>query len=266
MSKIPCDVIKDLLPLYADNVCSEHSKDIVEEHLTECEDCREYYEAMTEKLPEISGKDVSAGAEDEFLTYVKRKLTYQKLLIAGIVFFVVLLIPVLYERLSTSELDSVIPAFDERLDTEDVRVTELYQLKDGSIYFTLESSEDASTTYTSSVVTPDSDNGQYDDNGWRTVSLKHSFTDMFSSAEAFRRVSYALPLTQETNNDNRDPSVKKCESIYYEGKENERITIWKEGQIVKPAPETVELRVKLEKKCSVPDPNDSVILFYDTLD
>ena len=33
MSKISCDVIKDLLPLYKDRVCSEKSMDLVEEHL-----------------------------------------------------------------------------------------------------------------------------------------------------------------------------------------------------------------------------------------
>lgn len=39
--KISCEVINDLLPLYHDEVCSEESKRIVEEHLKECENCRE---------------------------------------------------------------------------------------------------------------------------------------------------------------------------------------------------------------------------------
>lgn len=39
--KYSCDMIKDLLTLYCDDVCSEDSKAIVEEHLTECEPCRE---------------------------------------------------------------------------------------------------------------------------------------------------------------------------------------------------------------------------------
>lgn len=39
--KISCDVISDLLPLYYDNVCSEDSKILVEEHLAQCESCRE---------------------------------------------------------------------------------------------------------------------------------------------------------------------------------------------------------------------------------
>lgn len=40
--KYNCDLIKDLLPLYVDEICSDESKKIVEEHLDECLDCRDY--------------------------------------------------------------------------------------------------------------------------------------------------------------------------------------------------------------------------------
>ena len=39
--KTDCEVIRDLLPLYADNACSVKSCAMVEEHLQECPDCRE---------------------------------------------------------------------------------------------------------------------------------------------------------------------------------------------------------------------------------
>lgn len=38
-----CDVIKDLLPLYIENLCSEESKQVVEEHLEQCKECRQEY-------------------------------------------------------------------------------------------------------------------------------------------------------------------------------------------------------------------------------
>ena len=41
MSKLDCEIIKDLLPLYADNVCSDKSVKIVEEHLSDCSECSE---------------------------------------------------------------------------------------------------------------------------------------------------------------------------------------------------------------------------------
>lgn len=42
----PCGVIRDLLPLYIDNVCNEESRQAVENHLSECEECRSCCEAM----------------------------------------------------------------------------------------------------------------------------------------------------------------------------------------------------------------------------
>ena len=35
-----CEIIRDLLPLYADEICSESSKQLVEEHIAACESCK----------------------------------------------------------------------------------------------------------------------------------------------------------------------------------------------------------------------------------
>ena len=48
--KLDCDVIRDLLPLYHDRVCSEKTAELVQEHLSGCEDCRDYLEALDEDL------------------------------------------------------------------------------------------------------------------------------------------------------------------------------------------------------------------------
>jgi len=44
--KLICDVVRDLLPLYHDNVVGVESRKLVEAHLTECEEC----ECLLEKL------------------------------------------------------------------------------------------------------------------------------------------------------------------------------------------------------------------------
>ncbi len=54
MSKKECDIIKDLLPSYVDEICSEASREWIEEHLKECEECRASAEVM--KNTEISAK------------------------------------------------------------------------------------------------------------------------------------------------------------------------------------------------------------------
>ncbi len=50
--KITCDLIRDLLPLYRDGVCSIESKGIIDAHLKQCESCKEelrYMDASLEK-------------------------------------------------------------------------------------------------------------------------------------------------------------------------------------------------------------------------
>lgn len=54
--KHECEVILDLLPLYHDGVCSEKSREMVEEHLVECEACQR---ALAEIRKEISAPNVS---------------------------------------------------------------------------------------------------------------------------------------------------------------------------------------------------------------
>ena len=39
MNKIPCKIIEDLLPMYIDQVCSNETKEIIENHLKQCDKC-----------------------------------------------------------------------------------------------------------------------------------------------------------------------------------------------------------------------------------
>ena len=38
--KIDCEIIRDLLPLYVDDICSDQSRQAVDEHLRECTECK----------------------------------------------------------------------------------------------------------------------------------------------------------------------------------------------------------------------------------
>jgi len=44
--KYNCDMIADLIPLYIDNVCSDSSKQAVEEHISECAPCKKLFDDM----------------------------------------------------------------------------------------------------------------------------------------------------------------------------------------------------------------------------
>lgn len=52
-----CNVIRDLLPLYADDACSEESRALVGEHLLDCADCREMLQKLKENEIENNLKD-----------------------------------------------------------------------------------------------------------------------------------------------------------------------------------------------------------------
>ena len=43
--KVTCEIVEDLFPLYADNLCTAKSRQAVEEHLQECEKCRHAFDS-----------------------------------------------------------------------------------------------------------------------------------------------------------------------------------------------------------------------------
>ena len=49
--KHECDIVRDLMPLVVDGTASEKSRAMVEEHVGECEPCREMYGEMRQEVP-----------------------------------------------------------------------------------------------------------------------------------------------------------------------------------------------------------------------
>ncbi len=47
MSKVSCNTIRDILPLYVDEVISEDTRNMVADHLKQCAGCRKKYENMS---------------------------------------------------------------------------------------------------------------------------------------------------------------------------------------------------------------------------
>ena len=77
MNDIPCGVIRDLLPLYTEDLCSEESRALVDDHIINCTDCRRLKESMkkTEPLPADSG---------EGLKKIRKELKNRKLRTAAL--------------------------------------------------------------------------------------------------------------------------------------------------------------------------------------
>ena len=61
--KESCEVIKDLLPLYHDGVCSNDSAAMVKNHLAECEDCANELMNMDNKISLTNAVENRSEAE-----------------------------------------------------------------------------------------------------------------------------------------------------------------------------------------------------------
>ena len=89
--KYNCEMIRDLLPLYQDDVCSDSSRQAVEEHLGECKACTDYLQELRqsgeiENVIDIERKDALSSQAKFF----KRRSA-----VVGTVFAGIFLLPVL---------------------------------------------------------------------------------------------------------------------------------------------------------------------------
>lgn len=57
--KISCNIIKDLLPLYVENIVSNESKVLVEEHLKSCTECQAKLQKMQQPVKLSVDKDMN---------------------------------------------------------------------------------------------------------------------------------------------------------------------------------------------------------------
>ena len=57
-SKLPCDVVTDLLPSYVDGLTNETTSSYIKEHLSECSECNNKYKSMM-------GMDITPETSDE---------------------------------------------------------------------------------------------------------------------------------------------------------------------------------------------------------
>lgn len=72
--KYDCDIVKDLMPLYIDDLLSENSKKFVDDHINSCESCRKYYEKLSSEI-KIPVSRESRIADINPIVYLKENLS-----------------------------------------------------------------------------------------------------------------------------------------------------------------------------------------------
>ncbi|MCI8465103.1 MAG: hypothetical protein HFI63_04500 [Lachnospiraceae bacterium] len=86
----PCEIIRDLLPLYIDNACSAPSVEMIENHLAECSACTELLQSMKSNQYETA-----LHLEKEGVIAHQARRQKRKTLIAGAGIAGILCIPIL---------------------------------------------------------------------------------------------------------------------------------------------------------------------------
>ncbi len=117
--RLPCELIRDLLPLYHDGVCSEASKTVVTEHLRICDACAATLTALDAQIetPKLDADEAKP------LKSIKKKALKRNILVGLIIFFVVLW-GVLYLTIFSNV----------EMDPDEFSIDCIAELSDGRIY------------------------------------------------------------------------------------------------------------------------------------
>lgn len=85
-----CEIVQDLLPLYYDDVCSPSSKKLVQNHLANCESCRNLYEELkNDSVDRIMEKETHGVLERH--ARKERTAAFK----AGLIISILLIIPIM---------------------------------------------------------------------------------------------------------------------------------------------------------------------------
>ncbi len=119
-----CEIIRDLLPLYADGVCSAASRNLVEQHIQDCSACAEVLKLISDELPVTETAAEVDGAKAASKAWKKRKLRY--------VLLGLLIAAVLCGSLYGLTSPNIVPVDEAYLEVGDV-----YRMERGAVYVEL---------------------------------------------------------------------------------------------------------------------------------
>ncbi len=111
----PCNLIKDLLPLYHDDVCSNESQQIVQQHLSQCADCKSCYEELCKDEDVLILSDHADREQQKAASFqaVKKKLLKKQLFMIGVA--VLLLAAVTFSIIGLLKRSDRIVAYQDNL-------------------------------------------------------------------------------------------------------------------------------------------------------
>lgn len=215
MSKKNCELIKDLLPLYADEVCSEESRKAVAEHISQCDDCRKELDKM--------GQHIAVGADKDIkiIKRIKRRVWIERIVITGIIALVAFIGLFL---LKIAFLDGVKPMDYEKHNlAENIWI----EVDDNGDLWLVKKGIAAESVFIYPTLRDESGNylGYYDRDYDRATAEAYGFSLDYRSIIDLADVQIAV--NEERNllfNINKKENID--EVFYYDEKENKEYILW----------------------------------------
>ena len=111
MKEIKCTIIQDVLPLYIDEVVSQDTKEMIDEHLQYCNKCQKEYESMKRDI------FIPVENKDSLFNNVSRKWRKKKVVISTVSTLVTAII-LIVTFLSVFYYETVIPYSEDLIKIE----------------------------------------------------------------------------------------------------------------------------------------------------
>lgn len=132
--KIPCNVIQDLLPLYIEKLASKESATLVEEHIKDCNICKNYVTQMED----ITANTITQSIATQSLQLVKNNIKKRK--IRAIIFSSLIVFLIMFTLFSYLSKPNYLPYSKDNIT--------INALSNGSIYIKFKDNVTAYNTET----------------------------------------------------------------------------------------------------------------------
>lgn len=209
--RLPCEVIEDLLPLYHDEVCSEKTKELVEEHLAQCKSCQSILQSIDYDIiaPKQDSKSIA------IMKNIKKEIRTKEAKSALLILLVFIIILSLYYALQ----------FRLRpVSTEHMNITQVSETSDGTIAFHLEMLNGHS--FQTAGPTPDENDSRI--MYITPISAIIPDTMRYKSAELFYNIEDSYFYGSFGFGEYTPFETTNMEKLYL-GTEKDRILIWEKG-------------------------------------
>ena len=209
-----CDMIKDLLPLYADDVCSDESRKAIEEHIKECAECKGELDKLRRSVT------VSPKNDGEVLKRIKRRLRIEKLVVGLISVLAIcgaLIIGLVYLINSDTSMDM------EKYDIlNNVSVTE----HDNAVWLNIKGSAVGFFRVHPTISDTDGKYLGYDNDFDREKKNGYGVTLMQRKIDSFAISRQGSPFGVEQKLFDLDEKDAMMKVFYYDDENNKEYVLW----------------------------------------